>query len=190
MKIIAFGHRRWVGKSTAAKFGLSYFRTQYSALNSVRFGFADSVKDLAHRMYGWAGLQPGIYYENHPTEKEATLPFGKSPRQIWIELGEAGRRIAPITWAELGFYSKNCDVALISDLRDPVEADYVKLAGGYLIKIVRPGTQEFDDSADSALKDYAKWDGTIVNRGSLADLNGCVKEAIERLASNNTGWEL
>lgn len=191
MKIIAFGHRRRMGKSTCAKLLLSHYRTQDSKLHTHQFGFADKVKALAHQMYVWGGLQDGIYYENHPELKEQILPdIGQSPRDIWIKFGEFGRAICSKTWAELGLQGRNCDILICYDLRDSAEARYVKDAGGYVVRVNRPGVPIFDDSADCGLDKYADWDGYIENDGSLRDLNNKIKTLSDLIEEDVRGFSL
>jgi|GEM_PF-6447744 len=88
--IIAFGHRKQVGKDSAAKFLCSYIRMNQNNSNCQIKGFADKVKDIAYQIYSWAGLMPGEYYESDETQKfkDIVLPaIGKTPRDLWIAVG-------------------------------------------------------------------------------------------------------
>lgn len=175
MKIIAFGHRRRMGKDTAANFALRHMRLD-SKLNCQRAGFADPLKAEAYRMFKWAGLEEGIYYENHPELKEKILPpIGKSPRQIWIEIGEAMRVISPKVWPEMMLSQCDCDILFVSDLRHASEVDYIRQTNGYAIKIIRPGIEKSTDPVDCSLSEYEEWDGTIINSGTLKQFNWAVK---------------
>src|SRR5215831_16002209 len=87
-KMIAFGHRKSVGKDSAARFLCSHLRIHLKGSNIQHHGFADKLKNVCHQLYGWAGLQDREYYETPDTYKlkDEVLPvLGKSPRQIWIE---------------------------------------------------------------------------------------------------------
>src|SRR4051812_22321919 len=93
-KIIAFGHRKEVGKDTAAKYLITELKLRYPGINIQKHGFADKVKDVAQQIYSWADLKSGEYYErlgNHYL-KEVILPkLGKTPRQVWIGVGNGVR---------------------------------------------------------------------------------------------------
>src|SRR4051812_18861621 len=133
MKLIAFGHRRRVGKDTAVKFGLSYLRGN-GIKQCARFSFFDRIKTIAHQLYGWAGLMDGIYYDNHPEKKEEILPaIGKSPRIIWIEVGQAINGVCERTLPELAFSDLGEGFHLCSDLRRPIEAKYIRDFNGILV---------------------------------------------------------
>src|SRR5690349_4328844 len=98
MKIIAFGNRRREGKRTAADFLFTAIKTLKPNLRCHLGGFADEVKRVSHDLYGWAGLHPGIWYENNGG-KETILPaLGVSARDIWIHVGESLRAICPTVW--------------------------------------------------------------------------------------------
>ena len=52
--------------------------------------FAYKLKQVCHELYGWAGLREPEFYETPDGEqyREVILPeIGKSPRQIWIDMG-------------------------------------------------------------------------------------------------------
>ena len=69
MKILAFGHRKSVGKSTASKFLTTHLRCEYPDLKIKEVSFAAKLKDISWQLFGWAGLQRGVYYETHYREK-------------------------------------------------------------------------------------------------------------------------
>lgn len=172
MRVIAFGHRQRVGKDTAGKMILSHVRCNYKGVNVTRCSFGDKIKEVAYLMYRWAGLQEGIYYENHPKLKDAILPaIGKSPRQIWIEIGIAGQNIADQTWPEMAFQELDCDLAVVTDLRRPVEIKYVRRFNGIDIRIDRPTEKKVDDACDIQLSQFDEWSATIVNDSTLRDFN-------------------
>ena len=172
MKIIAFGHQKSVGKSTAAKFLDTHIRTTYPKLKVKHSSFAGKLKDVAFQMFGWAGLQRGIYYETHYQEKEYILPLiGKSPRDIWIAVGNKMRQIDERVWLKNAIACPNCDIIIISDLRFKNEADYIDVNGGVNVKIKRPGIDVGTDDAETSLLGYKRWHYHIINDGTLAALN-------------------
>ncbi len=175
MKVIAFGHRREVGKDTAAGFLISHLRTSKSGRNVRKMGFADQLKDISFRLYSWAGLHDGDYYETNRVAKEQVLPaIGKSPRDIWIEVGNKLRDVWADTWLDLLFKGTKCDFMIIKDLRYLNEAEAVKAAGGLVIRIDNPRVKVFNDVADVALVNYDKWDHVITNDDDMKKFHGQV----------------
>ncbi len=174
-KIIAFGHQKEVGKSSAAKFLDTYIRTTCPKTKVKNAAFAGRLKDVAFQMFGWAGLQRGIYYETHYEEKEIVLPrLGISPRDIWIAVGNKMREISEFVWLANAIDCPQCDFIIISDLRFYNEAEYIRHNGGVLVKIKRPGIETGTDDAETSLIGYKNWNYTIINDGTLEDLNGDV----------------
>jgi hypothetical protein len=184
--IIAFGHRRRMGKDNSVSFCSRILRTQWQWEKPADIrtaSFAKALKDFCYQAYGWAGLMLGEYYEmsDNAHLKETILPIiGKSPRDIWIEVGNHLREVYAYTWIDLVLNTnKQCDVLLISDLRYPNEAERIKASGGTLIKINRPGVEYHNDVADTALADFNQWDHIIDNDGSLNDLNQKLKDLLK-----------
>ena len=172
MKIIAFGHRRNVGKDQASSFLASHLRTTKKNINVRKLGFASKLKEVSHSLYHWAGLKDEEYYEINYKEKEIILPaLGKTPREICILMGNYMREIYNDTWLDYLFKGMKADYIILKDLRFLNEAVAVKRANGLLIKLERPGIEQFDDPADANLKDFIEWDEVIFNDGSLRDLN-------------------
>ncbi len=172
MKIIAFGHRKSVGKSTASKLLDTHIRVTYPKLKVKHSSFAGKLKDVAFQMFGWAGLMRDVYYETHYEEKEVVLPLiGKSPRDIWIEVGNKMREISPDVWLKNAIACPKCDIIIISDLRFTNEAFYIKNAGGLVVKVKRPGLRLGSDQAEVDLLSYTQWDAIIENDGTLDEFN-------------------
>lgn len=172
MKIVAFGHRRRVGKDTASKFLDTTLRIEARHLKIKRVSFAAKLKDICTQMFGWAGLQEAQYYEDHPEYREVILPeIGKSPRDIWIEVGNKMREVYQNVWLDYAMRGIKADVIIISDLRFTNEATRVRQLGGMLIKVTRSNVPVSDDASDSALDNWTDWDRIINNSGELGLLN-------------------
>lgn len=190
LKILAFGHRKNVGKDTCVRFLKTHLRLENPGINIVVKGFADKVKEICYDLYGWAGLQPAHFYEEPGKHglKEVVLPkIGKSPRQLWIDLGNGLRdRVYEPTWAHYLFHMTKADVLLINDLRFPTEADYIKDFGGWTVRVDRPDQPKVTDGADDRLADYTSWTGQLVNMGSLNDLQTNVISLWNSLCSLKT----
>lgn len=184
MIIIAFGHRQRVGKDTAAKMLISALRQE--RIDAKPLSFAAPMKGFANEMYGWAGMQDAIYYENNASAKDIILPrIGKTPRQVMLELGYSMNQIHPKTLPELAL--KNCDAQVLvnADVRRVIETEYIRLFNGMIFKVDRDVpklesklTGHPAYQLDSELHDYAAWDGIITNDGSLRDLNKVICEKL------------
>jgi hypothetical protein len=174
MIIVAMGHRKRVGKDTLAKYINTYLRTNYAGINVRIVGFADRVKDVAFLMYSWAGLQRGSYYEeaNHERERENILPLvGRTPRQIWIDVGQALRKQDDACWLNCVLMNKTCDVCLVKDIRFPTEVEGVEREGGILIEVENDRVPYIPDEADEPLENKMWYHYKVLNNGSHSDLN-------------------
>lgn len=172
--IIAFGHRKRVGKDTAAKFLDSFLRVERPGLKVKKVSFAGKLKDICYQLYGWAGLQPGIFYETEVGQKikEVLLPkIGKSPRDVWITVGNKMREVYAETWIDHALQGTSADVIIISDLRFPNEATRIHELDGLICKINRNGLEQGSDPAETSLINWFEWDRVIENNGTLSDLN-------------------
>ncbi len=171
MKIIAFGHRKGVGKSTASKFLTTHLRCEYPDLKIKEVSFAAKLKDISWQLFGWGGLKRGVYYETHYREKEILLPkLDLSPRQIWIGVGNRLREVSERVWIDYALNIK-ADTIIISDLRFTNEALAINTRGGTLVKINRDEAVEGTDPAEVDLVKWKAWDCIINNNGTLNELN-------------------
>jgi hypothetical protein len=172
---IAFGHRKRVGKDTAARFLSAYLRLKKKGLDIQQKGFGDKVKDITHQLYGWAGLQPGHYYEKPENAHliEQILPrIGKSPRQIWIEFAtKVAREVYADTWLDYVLQTTEGDVCILKDLRFPNEAHKILDFGGYIYKINRADAPNNSDLADDQLVEFNQWTKILDNNGSIKEFH-------------------
>jgi len=182
MKIIAFGHRKKVGKDTAANFLMSHYRTNVRNSNIKKRGFADKVKDVAFDLYSHLGLMPGDWYEEADRQnlKDVPLKCGKTPRSIWIHIGNRCRDLDPLVWVKKLLTSEKCEVLIVKDLRFPEEADEILRMGGRIYKIERDSQAKDTDGADDPLESFTKWSGIIKNNESLGSLYTKVVEIAYR----------
>jgi hypothetical protein len=105
--IIGIGYKKGNGKNCLCTFLSTYLRCTYPKMKITEISFASKLKDIAFQLYGHFGVKRGIYYETHRDEKEQVLPIiNKSPRQIYIELGNAIRSVYMPTWID---YALKCD---------------------------------------------------------------------------------
>lgn len=187
MKIIAFGHRKRVGKDTASRFLLSHLKQHHKELKVARFSFGDQIKRIAHTMYKWGGLREGIYYENHPELKEANIPtIGLSPRQIWDALGLFGHQLCGRTWAEMTFENADADIGIVTDLRRPSEVEFLQQFGGVFVRVERD--VEIGGEVDRGLLDFHGWNATIHNNETLRIFNKLILDTcLPLLGINQNG---
>lgn len=178
--IIAFGHRKNVGKDTCAKYLATIIKTEIRGINLQRYGFADELKDQCYRLYSWAGMKTRQHYEEHPHEKSMFLSaIGKTVRQVWIDYGAlVVREVYSNTWIDFLLNRPGCHVMLITDLRFENEFDRVHQLGGILVKVENPNVSYTDDEADRPLRNKPdnEWDYVINNDGTLSDLYTKVME--------------
>lgn len=174
MRIIGFGHRSRMGKDTAAGFLVGHLRGTTRNKKIIKASFASKLKAMCYDLYGWTGLQEADFYEKEENFKlrDVKLPkIEKTPVQIWIEFGTSvGRSIYFDTWIQY-VLNLQADFLVISDVRFINEVEAIQKVGGKVIKIHKPGTPLRDSVADNALENWTGWDASIMNSGSLKDLN-------------------
>lgn len=182
MQIIALAYKKGVGKDTMGKFLMTSLRCQAPGLKIKCVGFADKLKDTCYQLYGWSGLQRGIYYETHRKEKEEILSLiGKSPREIWIGVGNKLREFCPVTWLTYALKGEVADILIITDCGFWNEALAIRKAGGWLCKINRDGLEQGTDGREVELDTWTDWNYIIENNGSFKDLNTIAEKIADRL---------
>jgi len=171
-KLIAFGHRKRTGKDTAGNILQRQLNELDTNLRVVQVSFAAKLKEVSYELFKWGGLQPGAFYEvpENAHLREVILPtLGKTPRQIWIEVGNLLRQVHPEVWIRNAIYVE-ADVIIVRDLRYHNEADVVEEQGGYRYKMVRDSVEKSNDVADCNLDDYEDWTAIVFNNGTISDL--------------------
>lgn len=191
MLLLGFGYKKRVGKDTAVKFALSYLRQKKKQNGECYYAYRaslfDPVKYHAYQLFKWGGLQDAPYYDDHPEKKEDILPpIGRSPRQIWDELGSTIRNLCPRTLPEVllsrdyeKLYGKEPDILLIPDVRGPEEYEYIKKFHGKVFCINRKDAPISQHIVDNMLNERRDWDGTICNDGTMKEFYNSVISAID-----------
>lgn len=160
MQIIGLGHKARQGKDT-----LGRFIAQEAAKREMHvrvYGFADALRSYCRVAFGMR-------------KKDAPL--------LQVVGTDVFRRVDPSIWCRVlmdTIDEQQPDLAIITDVRFPNEADIVKANGGKLIKVSRVyadgGPWVADDrpsnhASETALNHYREWDVVFGNvEGRRADL--------------------
>lgn len=173
----------------------------------------DTVREILARHHGYYGLALAdpiremlkplllacgvdLRYMTARELKEQPMPvLGISYRQLAQTLGtEWGRaahpefwlRIASASMAEVSLQTFGPPCFVVSDVRFPNEAAWIRHLGGQVWRIERPGVAPVRHHASEALVASIEPDFTLINNGTLADLEIAVGES---LAARSTAAE-
>lgn len=177
MKIIGLGHYSRVGKDSVANSLVASLRDRAPHLRVKKMSFAWQLKNISYDLYRWDGMKPPHFYDTPEGEKyrDILLPtIGKTPVQIWIDLGNALRdQVYPLTWVH--YVSKgieDVDVLIVPDVRFPNEVNALRQNRDVtvLAKIVRPGYGPRPSISDRILLPYRGWDYVVGASGEMSEL--------------------
>lgn len=173
--LIGIGHTARAGKDTAAS-------ALVRDLGYTRIGFADALKDLAMRADPTVLAQPAtinvrpghgrlawVVRSQGWEDAKARLP---EVRRFLQDLGVGARAVlGEDVWVDLVLRkAEKIDKLVIPDVRFPNEAEAIKAAGGFLVKIDRNVyIPQGGHISETALADF-EWDLTIPNHSTIADL--------------------
>lgn len=178
MLLIGFGNKARHGKDTAAEAIRDFYNTQtanrrahvpsYKGVTVGLFKYATalyqevnialSVDIWKHRTVGNPAMGDQVFelpdwVQPDPNpEINSLAPYGKHPKLLqWWGTEFRRRNFGENYWVEKTFANipANLDIALISDVRFPNEADTIKQRGGYTVNVQRlreDGTQYMDPS--------------------------------------------
>lgn len=165
MLIIGFGHKARQGKNSAAISMLNLFPLERHAR---LYAYADALRAEVKRAIRGAGGQDRLVM----TWQESGL------MPAWVSASEIGKPRTLLQWWGTDYRRKQDpdywvkrlqetlereqpEVALITDVRFPNEADAIHAAGGYLIKCTRTSKPDIDvppHPSEQALDGYTAWD--------------------------------
>lgn len=170
------------GKSSAAAW--LELRHQF-----VGASFAATLKDMLEAHYTARGIDYIYLYE--PALKGAVVPeLGVTTRELMQRLGDTFRRIDPDWWVKaladaLGMRSTLAarrvpvhDRIVISDVRYPNEAGWVRAQGGALLRIVRPGVAPVRTHSSEQWAAHLEVHAEIVNDDTLDTLHARLDAAL------------
>lgn len=168
--LIAFGHKRLRGKDTAGKLAQSYLE---SLGHAVRMdSFAAPLKRACMVIFGFTEAQV-----NGNLKEVVDTYWGFTPRWALQTVGTNAMReqVQDDVWVKSleQRLIVNPEHVLITDLRFPNEAEGVRKMGGVLVKVERqyPADSSIDEHiSETALNPWTDWDYTIINNGTLANL--------------------
>jgi len=182
MKIIALCYKKGVGKNTLGKFIMTHLRCKSPGTMVKHISFAGKLKDICFQLYGWAGLERGVYYESYRDKKEEILPLlGCTPREIWIGFGNKVREHRENTWLDYAFKGESADIGVLTDCGFWNEATAVKEAGGMLCRIDRDGLPQGTDAREVELDGCDDSDYIVHNNSTFEYLHNIAEKIADRL---------
>lgn len=175
--IIGFGHRSRSGKDTAAA-------TIIAAVEGIdvrRYAFADALKREVNEAAIAAGsmemlirdsqgkfqFPDWVKFDPNAPMDDPLCPMGKQRTLLQWWGTEYRRNQDEDYWVKQLVYTVGCEMpefALVTDFRFPNEAKALT----YKVKVDR-NVLVNDHPSEHALDDFAGWDTTILNDGSLED---------------------
>jgi len=176
MKIIGLGHYSRTGKDTIANALIASLAAQAPTLKAAKKPFAWKLKQICFELYAWDGMREPELYETKEGEPLRDLPLptiGKTPVQIWIDMGTPAVRekVYIDTWIDYLLNTDHgVDVLVVPDVRFENEVAAIRKLGGKIIKVVRPGYGPRKSVADRALLGFYGWDFVAGGSGQMSEL--------------------
>ncbi|MDQ2771619.1 MAG: hypothetical protein M3Y54_14100 [Bacteroidota bacterium] len=181
IRLIGLSGRRGSGKDTVAQL---IRQLQPERLWHIR-SFGDSIKGVCAALSG-EDVTP---YYSQEGKAERVPAFGRTRGELLQQVGSALRAWEPLVWVDAFFAGLPADAfVLVPDVRFANEADPIRARGGLMLRIEGDplhqrgdGTRDDDHPSETAMDDYAHFDATLPNTGSLDDLTQQVRELLKRL---------
>jgi hypothetical protein len=147
----------------------------------ARVALADPMRDMLLAL----GV-PRIYMTNRDLKETPVPGFGRSYRQLAQTLGtEWGRNCHGedfwVNAAAARVAAADADTVLITDVRFRNEADWLRHAGGYLVRVTRPDIKAVNAHASEAYAAQLPAMANILNEGSLEDLDAAAVALFTRV---------
>lgn len=183
MLIIGIAGKKRSGKDTVG-------RHLHQKYGYQRFAFADEVRAALLRLdpivfadwYEKKAIRLSEYVDRHGWEKAKEI---QEVRGLLKRMGtEAIRSIDRFFWVRKTMLDVDLCTAervVITDVRFQNEANAILDRSGYIIRIVRPETEDDDAHQSETELDQIWTDYTVVNDGSLQQLQEKVDEILEEI---------
>lgn len=147
--------------------------------------FADPIRDMLTALFDTCGVDTDWMTDRE--RKEKPIPeIGASYRTLAQQLGtEWGRAIDPDLWlkiaaAKIAMYRKyDSKGVVISDVRFPNEAAWIKAQGGVIWRIIRPGVEPVRAHASEDMIASLPYDYVIDNRSTIDNLIHATRAALK-----------
>lgn len=127
------------------------------------------LMDALYLLGSWEGLK-----ERAPGVRDLLQRLGTDVgRELWGE----------DFWLEQAFRGVGVgEDVVFTDVRFPNEAEAIRLRGGVVWNVVRPGVGVVNGHVSECALDGFVFDATVVNDGSLQDLEGKVLDCLKKLS--------
>lgn len=151
--------------------------------------FADPLRDMLATMLADMGVDHAYLTEPHLKTQPLPIPAGCSARQCLQTLGDWGRQLHPDHWVHMlamrvglpaiGPTYPVHDRIVVTDVRFPNEAAWLRQAGGLLVRLHRPQAQPVRTHDSEAHWASLPADVELHNAGtSLASLHDALDELL------------
>lgn len=171
MLIIGFGHKARQGKNTAA---IAVLNSMPVESRARLYAYADALRAEVKRAVREAGGQEQLIA--NMLCPDWVVPEQGKPRALLQWWGTDYRRAEDTNYwvkrLQETLEREQPEIALITDVRFPNEADAIHAAGGVLVKVVRttkPDVLVRPHPSENALDGYPRWD-CIISAANLPEL--------------------
>lgn len=169
----------------------------------TKMAFADPLREVAAAINPIVAVKWPLFLDGRSDEFDTPVRYNDALarigyteakvyfpeiRELLQRIGtEAGRRIIKDSlWVDMAMErAAQHERVVIADMRFENEADAITDAGGFTIRITRPGMSAVNSHiSEVALDEYA-FDDEIMNVGALADLDAKVDYLIAQILAEN-----
>ena len=167
--------------SPAAQSGKTTVAQYLQERGYCRLPFAQPMRDMLSVMLSDLGYSEDLITHHLHVDKEALVPeLGVSVRHLLRTLGtEWGRDcVSPSVWLDVWLSkARRKSFVVVDDVRFTNEAELIRLLGGEVWRITRPGVvRTTEHASEGGLDTWSEFTCDIVNSGSISDLlNGLPK---------------
>jgi len=182
MKIIALSGKKQSGKDTVYLEACQYFsELEDQKIRCGRVGFADPLK---HEVSVATGFRTDFIEEHKQGFRTLLQVWGTDFRRQFFGNDYWINKMDEIIKKSTEFF----DVMFITDLRFKNEADFVKDAGGYVVRVERRSFNSYPESDTSErhisehdMNDYSEFDYVLNNDKTQDELRESIGKMIDTL---------